>query len=91
MQFSKDSQNRRMLRSSLTSGVNNKLIRKTKESGGFMQPTTKEKKRVKITSYGKLTSFGYNIKTPAIVELYSNQIAILKAGGVVIEEISETK
>lgn len=56
-----------------------------------MQPTTKEKKRVKITSYGKLTSFGYNIKTPAIVELYSNQIAILKAGGVVIEEISETK
>ena len=55
----------------------------------MQKSTTKEKRKVKITSYGKLTSFGYNIKTPAIVELYSNQIAILKAGGVVIEEISE--
>jgi hypothetical protein len=43
--------------------------------------------KVKITSYGKVAAFGYNIRTPAIIELYPNQIAILKAGGVKIEEL----
>ena len=64
-------------------------INKESSDAVMQKSTTKEKRKVKITSYGKLTSFGYNIKTPAVVELYSNQIAILKAGGVVIEEISE--
>lgn len=77
-----------MLRNSLKSEVNN-ILKLKESSDAIMQPTNREKRKVKITSYGKLTSFGYNIKTPAVVELYSNQIAILKAGGVVIEEISE--
>ena len=78
-----------MLRNLSTSEVKKS---KKESSDVLMQTsTTREKRKVKITSYGKLTSFGYNIKTPAIVELYSNQIAILRAGGVVIEEISETK
>ena len=77
-----------MLRNLSTLEVNK--INKKESSDALMQKsTTREKRKVKITSYGKLTSFGYNIKTPAVVELYSNQIAILKAGGVVIEEISE--
>ena len=76
-----------MLRNSSISEVNK--INKESSDVLMQKSTTKEKRKVKITSYGKLTSFGYNIKTPAIVELYSNQIAILKAGGVVIEEISE--
>ena len=80
-----------MPRSLSTSEVNNKLYKKESSDAVMQKSTTREKRKVKITSYGKLTSFGYNIKTPAIVELYSNQIAILKAGGVVIEEISETK
>ena len=77
-----------MLRNSLKSEVNN-ILKLKESSDAIMQPTNREKRKVKITSYGKLTSFGYNMKTPAVVELYSNQIAILKAGGVVIEEISE--
>lgn len=80
-----------MPRSLSTSEVNNKLYKKESSDAVMQKSTTREKRKVKITSYGKLTSFGYNIKTPAIVELYSNQIAILKAGGVIIEEISETK
>lgn len=80
-----------MPRNLSTLEVNNKLYKKESSDAVMQKSTTREKRKVKITSYGKLTSFGYNIKTPAIVELYSNQIAILKAGGVVIEEISETK
>ena len=80
-----------MPRNLSTLEVNNKLYKKERSDAVMQKSTTREKRKVKITSYGKLTSFGYNIKTPAIVELYSNQIAILKAGGVVIEEISETK
>ena len=76
-----------MLRNSSISEANK--INKESSDVLMQKSTTKEKRKVKITSYGKLTSFGYNIKTPAIVELYSIQIAILKAGGVVIEEISE--
>ena len=76
-----------MLRNSSISEANK--INKESSDVLMQKSTTKEKRKVKITSYGKLTSFGYNIKPPAIVELYSNQIAILKAGGVVIEEISE--
>lgn len=45
--------------------------------------------KVKVTSYGKIAAFGYNIHTPAVIELYPNQIAILKAQGVKIEEIPE--
>ena len=78
-----------MPRNLSTLEVNNKLYKKESSDAVMQKSTTREKRKVKITSYGKLTSFGYNIKTPAIVELYSNQIAILKAGGVVIEEISE--
>ena len=76
-----------MLRNSSISEANK--INKESSDVLMQKSTTKEKRKVKITSYGKLTSFGNNKKTPAIVELYSNQIAILKAGGVVIEEISE--
>ena len=50
-----------------------------------------KKIKVSITSYGKITAFGYNIRTPAIIELYPNQIAILKAGGVKIEELPDKK
>ena len=76
-----------MLRNSSISEANK--INKESSDVLMQKSNTIEKRKVKITSYRKLTSFGYNIKTPAIVELYSNQIAILKAGGVVIEEISE--
>ena len=51
----------------------------------------RKKIKVKVTSYGKITTFGYNIHTPAIIELYPNQIAILKSSGVKIEEIPEKK
>lgn len=49
----------------------------------------RKKIKVKVTSYGRIVSFGLNISTPAEVELYPNQIAILKAGGVKFEEIPE--
>jgi hypothetical protein len=51
----------------------------------------RKKIKVKITSYGKITAFGYNIRTPAYLELYPNQIAILKSSGVKIEEIPDKK
>lgn len=45
----------------------------------------RNKLKVKIVSSGKIVAFGLNITTPAEVELYPNQIAILQAGGVKIE------
>lgn len=51
---------------------------------------TGPKTKIKITSGGLLNSFGYEkLRTPAVVELYPNQIAILAASGVQFEYISE--
>lgn len=49
----------------------------------------RKKIKIKVISSGRIVSFGLNIRTPAIVELNPNQIAILKAGGVKFEELPE--
>lgn len=48
----------------------------------------RKKVKIKITSVGMLVSFGYHkLRTPAVVELYPNEIAILKSSGTQFEDI----
>jgi hypothetical protein len=52
--------------------------------------TGREKVLVKITSHGVLTCFGYSgLRTPATVELYEHQLAVLQQQGVQFELIKE--
>lgn len=51
--------------------------------------TGREKVKVKITSHGMLTCFGYGgLRTPAEVELYEHQLAVLEQQGVAYELIT---
>lgn len=55
-----------------------------------MMTTGRKKIKVKITTPGFLKCFGYNgLRTPAVVELYEHQLAVLRANGteyVIIED-----
>lgn len=53
--------------------------------------TGRQKVNVKIKSHGMLTCFGYGgLRTPAIVELYEHQLAVLQQQGVDYEIITKT-
>jgi len=52
--------------------------------------TGRQKVNVRIKSHGMLTCFGYGgLRTPAIVELYEHQLAVLQQQGVDYEIITQ--